>query len=69
MKLQDHAGKHLSKQLRIAQLEKDDLLNIEALERENSVDTKTEVNLEKETDERSVGDVDVFSENGESLLR
>ena len=55
--------------LRIAQSEKDELLDIEVLEKEDSVETKTEVNLEKETEEGSEEDLDVFSENGESLSR
>ena len=42
--------------LRIAQSEKNDLLDIKALEREDSVETKTEVNLEKETEEGSEGE-------------
>ena len=54
--------------LRIAQSEKDDLLDIEVLEREDSVETKTEVNLEKETEEGSEEDLDVFAEICVSLL-
>ena len=54
--------------LRIAQSEKDDLLDIDVLEKEDSIETETEFNLKKETQEGSEGDLDVFSENGESLL-
>ena len=41
---------------RIAQDEKDDLLDLEVLEREGFVKTNTEVNLEEETEKESEGE-------------